>query len=201
MQTLNLIKLVLIYLIFFLIGAIPFGMILARLKKKDLREIGSGNIGATNVYRVLGWRYAALAFGLDGLKGAAPVLIFEWLFGKGILTGVAAVVAVLGHIFSPYLKFKGGKGVATGFGAMVAISPIPALLCLGIWILILAVSRIAGLASIIAAISLPILILGLKQDRWILYTSLAIVIAVILSHYSNIARLLQGKEKPIQKIG
>jgi len=198
MQTLNLIKLILIYLIFFLIGGIPFGLILAKLKKVDLRKIGSGNIGATNVYRALGLRSAVLVFALDGLKGAAPALICQWLFGKGILVGIAGLVAVLGQILSPYLKFKGGKGVATGFGAMAAITPLPALLSLGIWILILAWSKIPGLASIIAAISLPLLILALKPDAWILYTSLAIVIAVILSHYSNISRLLQGKEKPIR---
>jgi len=186
------------YLLFFLIGGIPFGQIIAKFKKIDLRQIGSGNIGTINVYRALGLKYAVLVFALDAIKGAVPVLLAQWFYGRGHLEGLAGLVAVFGHIFSPYLKFKGGKGVATGFGAMLVISPIPALASLAIWAILIALFKIASLASIVSAISLPALILIFKQDKWILLTALAIVLAVIVSHYENLFRILQGKEKPIK---
>jgi len=190
-----------VYLVFFLIGAVPFGPIVARLKKVDLRTVGSGNIGATNVYRALGLKYAVWVFLLDGAKGALPPLLVQYFFGHGPLVGIAAVMAVLGHIFSPFLKFKGGKGVATGFGAMLALAPVPALISLAIWITITAATKIVGLASVIAAISLPVLMIAFPQPLWVFYATLIIVILVLVSHHENLQRLWQGKEKPIARSG
>lgn len=188
------------FLLCFLIGGIPSGLIIARLKKIDLRTIGSGNIGATNVYRALGLRYAFLVFLLDGIKGAVSVFICEWFYGRGVLMGIAGLISVLGHIFSPYLKLRGGKGVATGFGAMLIISPLASLISFIVWVIIVSLSKIAGLASIISAILLPGLILLFREDKWIFYSCIGIVLAVIFSHHQNIRRLLKGEEKRIERL-
>ena len=188
------------FLLFFLIGGVPFGLLIARLKKVELRKIGSGNIGATNVYRALGLRYAILVFVLDGMKGALPVLICEWYYGRGFLAGLAGLISVLGHIFSPYLKFRGGKGVATGFGALLVISPLASLISFAVWLFIVALTKIVGLGSIISAVLVPVWILFFKEDDWILYSAIGIVAVAIFSHHQNIRRLLKGEEKKIGKI-
>jgi glycerol-3-phosphate acyltransferase PlsY len=155
----------------YLIGSIPFGVIIARTRGIDIREHGSRNIGATNVGRVLGRKWGALCFVLDVLKGAAPVLItgiVHDVLGRhpAVLTagqmwwwmGVAAA-AVLGHMHSLFLGFTGGKGVATGFGTIVAMWQVltwPALAAIVIWYFTLRVSRYVSLSSMLAALSLPV---------------------------------------------
>jgi acyl phosphate:glycerol-3-phosphate acyltransferase len=187
-------------LVFFLVGGIPFGTIIARTKKVDLSKIGSGNIGTTNVYRALGMKYAVLVFFLDALKGTACTILGRALFGAGMLAGISGLVAVAGHIFSPYLKFKGGKGVATGFGVMLALVPIPSLISFGIWLLIVGLSRIVSMGSLIAAIVLPILVYLFDKTGWAFYSTLILVAMVILSHYENIIRIIRKEEKPVQRI-
>lgn len=194
----HLAEVIIFYLICFLVGGIPFGALVARTKKINLREIGSGNIGTINVYRALGLRYAIIVFVMDAFKGAIPVLVCQWFYGRGPMVGLAGVISVLGHIFSPYLKFQGGKGVATGFGAMVALSVLPALVCFGVWCGLMFLFRIASIASLVSALLLPILIYAFKQEWWILASAIIIVMAVLLSHYSNLSRLLRGKEKPLK---
>ncbi len=124
------VKIIAAILISFIAGAIPFGPIIARLKHIDLKQIGSGNIGATNVYRALGLWWAVLVFLLDALKGSLASLMGLELLEPGMLAGLCGIASVLGHAFSPFLKFQGGKGVATGFGAMVVIAPAPSLVAL-----------------------------------------------------------------------
>jgi glycerol-3-phosphate acyltransferase PlsY len=194
------VKITIAYAVFFLLGGIPFGPLIARLKKVDLSKVGSGNIGATNVYRALGMRYALLVFLLDGLKGAIPSLLGLVLFGPGYLAGISGLVAVLGHIFSPFLKFRGGKGVATGFGAMMVLAPLPSLISLSLWAAVLAITKIVSLSSLTAAIALPALVLLFSKTGWVFYTSLMMVALVFLSHYENILRLMRGTEKPVKKI-
>lgn len=153
----------------YLLGAIPFGLLIARSHGIDIREHGSKNIGATNVRRVLGSKAGNLCLALDMLKGAVPTLgagLAAGLLTSGIASpGIAAlwlavaVAAVLGHMFPIYLRFKGGKGVATGFGAIVALWPIgtiAALAALGVWILTLKATRFVSIASCAAALTLPV---------------------------------------------
>lgn len=162
----------------YLLGSIPFGVLLGRAKGVDIRSAGSGNIGATNVARLLGRRLGILCFALDAAKGAVPVLLAGAVIGalgtpvdalpEGRLGPpqlwtwlLVAAAALTGHMCSPWLGFRGGKGVATGFGAMVAMWPamtVAALLALGTWIVVVVATRIVSLASIIASLVLPLVV-------------------------------------------
>ena len=151
----------------YLLGSIPFGYLAGRLVGIDIRKAGSGNVGATNVVRVLGKRYGYPVFALDVLKGFGAVKISmlmapgrppEWNSPEifGIL---AAMSSVLGHLYPPWLKFKGGKGVATSAGALLALTPVATLIGVAIWIIVFWLTRYVSLASMIAAVVLPIVIL------------------------------------------
>jgi len=199
-------------LVSYLIGSLPFGLWVGLAKDVDIRTLGSKNIGATNVLRVLGPRAGALVMLLDVLKGVAGILIarqfhyVELAFGslnfRHIIFPLPYLVliglcAVLGHSFSPFLKFKGGKGIATSLGILLALSWQVALIGLGIWILFVAVTRYVSLASLLAALSLPIssyfLLRG--EDRvWMLGLTIALLVLVTVKHRANIGRLLNGAE-------
>ena len=192
-----------IYLLAFLgsyfIGGIPFGYIVAKIKGVDIRNVGSGNIGATNVLRSIGKKEGILVFILDFLKGFLPVIFFK---GIGMHAGIiSAVAAVLGHTLTPYLKFKGGKGVATGFGAFVALLPLELLSAFGVWIFFLLIFGFASLGSILAAISLPIFYWVYKSSIDPLIFSILIItsIYVIYRHRANIKRLIKREEPKIWK--
>jgi len=193
----------------YLLGGIPWGYILVRLVKKvDIRQYGSGNIGATNVRRVAGNAAALAVFGLDVLKGVLAVLLlaplatsaFEGsLFTPQIICGVSAIA---GHMYTPFLRFRGGKGVATGCGVFFAIMPVTALWALGVWVAVVALSRYVSLGSIAAAVALPVIVVlrysgSLSSERHRLLFSLVVAALVILRHRSNIKRLIQGKEHKI----
>ncbi len=204
----------------FLSGSVPFGVILARAHGVDLRTVGSGNVGATNVGRALGRRWGFVCFFLDALKGALPVLAAGWargalgtpvtqLFPEDLWWWSGTVfAALLGHVFSPWIGFKGGKGVATGFGAMVAMWPVltwPVLLALAAWIVCMKATRIVSLSSMIAGGSLPLwcaLTLPWPDQgadapgspwRPMAVTG-GLAVAVLLTHRANIGRLLAGTE-------
>src|SRR5262245_30768967 len=139
----------------YLIGAIPFGHLIARAKGVDIFHAGSGNIGATNVGRVLGRRFGLLVFALDFLKGAVPVALMRWLFPDQLGAAVAAgLAAFLGHMFPVYLRFRGGKGVATGTGVVAVLLPGPTLVAALVWFTVLAATRYVSLASVLAALTL-----------------------------------------------
>jgi acyl-phosphate glycerol 3-phosphate acyltransferase len=194
----------------YLIGAIPFGYVIARSKGIDLFTVGSGNIGATNVGRVLGRKYGILVFLLDFLKGAAPVALVpallrllpsedvERLWQIDWLRVGVALAAFLGHMFPIYLKFRGGKGVATGAGTMFVLVPGPAAIALLIWLTTVASFRIVSLASIVAGISLVAARLvssPLAGDALILTGfCLAGAALVVVRHHANIRRLVAGTE-------
>src|SRR5215204_553842 len=133
-------------LLAYLVGAVPFGYLVARARGVDIFAAGSGNIGATNVGRVLGRKLGVLVFVLDFLKGAVPALVVSQLFGTtaGVVAGLAAF---LGHVFPIYLRFRGGKGVATGFGVVVVLLPWPTLVAAIVWVTTLAATRYVSLAS------------------------------------------------------
>lgn len=193
----------LILLIFgFCAGSIPFGYILAKVVKKiDIRKYGSGNIGATNVWRVCGKKLGIPAFILDAAKGFLPVFLIkvgETVPLRGINPALCCGVgAILGHSFTPWLKFRGGKGVATGLGVFIGLAPIESGIAFAIWGLILIVSKWVSVASIGAAAVLVILIFLTYRTSPISFFVLAGFLLVVLLHRSNIRRLIQGKEPKI----
>ncbi len=182
----------------YLIGSIPFAYITAKIFKGiDIRKYGSGNPGATNVFR-LSKPLGLLAFLCDTLKGFIPVFwavrtnpSSDWLV-------IAVILAViLGHIFTPLLKFKGGKGVATGCGAFLAVDPVATLTCLLVFIIVLSITRYVSLSSICAAIMLPISLLFFTNSNEIFVFSMIIAAIVIIRHFTNIKRLINGTENKI----
>lgn len=210
----------------FLAGTIPFGLLLGKAKGVDVRTQGSGNIGATNLGRILGRPYFFLCFALDFLKGLVPVAVAGWMGGlfqdkplaaQDAWLWLAAMVApVLGHVLNPWLKFKGGKGVATSLGALLAVWPfltIPAAGVFLVFAIVLATGRIMSLASMVAGISLPLLVLGwwvagsiglahhaprtnLDISEIMPFLSVSVLLAglVVWTHRSNIRRLKAGTE-------
>lgn len=179
----------------YLIGSIPFGLVLTKLAgMDDIRKIGSGNIGATNVLRTGNKFLALLTLLLDIGKGAAAVLIFEYLYpGLGLYAGGGAF---FGHLYSVFLKFTGGKGVATFIGIILALSPMAGLACIATWILLALVFRISSLSAIIAAILSPVY--GYYfSDLNLAILSCILCILILLKHKDNIKRLLAGSEPKI----
>ena len=182
----------------YVLGSIPFGLILTKLAGKgDVRDAGSGNIGATNVVRVGGKKLGALTLLLDALKGAAAVWLVRTImpgeYGAGT---VAAAGAMIGHLYPVWLKFRGGKGVATLFGVLVALIPAGAVIYAGIWIALLLFLRISSVAGIAAAASAPLSAL-LFSDGSMVALFAAFALVVIWKHRANIARLRAGTEPRI----
>lgn len=209
----------------FLCGSVPFGLLLGRLRGIDIRRVGSGNIGATNLGRALGRPWGVACFLLDALKGAVPVVAFgAWRGTWGLpLADTAAnptaewlavaAAAILGHVFSPWVGFRGGKGVATAFGAMVAMWPLltPAMVgALLAWLVMLAVGRMVSLASVVASLVPPAVILvqaaiarPSEPADWppaavpLLVVTLLLSLLVIVRHRGNLARIRAGTEPRI----
>ena len=191
----------------YLLGSIPFGYLAGRLAGIDIRKAGSGNVGATNVVRVLGKRYGYPVFALDVLKGLGAVKI-SMLMAPGrppdwnspeIFGILAAMSSVLGHLYPPWLKFNGGKGVATSAGALLALTPVATLIGVAIWIIVFWLTRYVSLASITAAVLLPIVILvvsshGQNTGKPLVYASACVAAVVIWRHRSNLSRLMRGTE-------
>jgi len=194
-------------LVSYLLGSIPAGYIAGRIAGIDIRHAGSGNIGATNVTRVLGKRYGYPVFIVDFLKGlmavslsiliekrAQPISAPTELFGI-----VAAISSVIGHAFPVWLSFKGGKGVATSMGALFGLMPFMALIGIAVWVITFEVTRYVSVASMTAALAVPISILilmPLKQTGGavLLYFSVCLAALVIFRHRSNLSRLVRGTE-------
>jgi glycerol-3-phosphate acyltransferase PlsY len=190
----------------YLLGSIPFGLILVRIfRKQDIRQQGSGNIGATNVIRSGGKGLGAATFLLDAAKGYVAVLL-AWQVGLHVhqtqfqtqnLAATAAVCALVGHVYPLWLGFKGGKGVATGFGVFLGITATAALVALAAFVVIFALSRYVSLASIIAAIAFPLAALLLPHEPltpFMIAVVIVLPLIVIAKHHANIRRLLAGTE-------
>ncbi len=182
----------------FLLGSIPNGLIFGKLFwKKDLRRYGSGNVGATNAWRVLGKKAGLLIFLLDFLKGELSVILAHLAIGTPQAMMLAGLFAIIGHAISPFLKFHGGKGVATGLGVITILMPSITALVLLAWVIIVLTTRYVSLASIAAAVLLPILTLILHEERaYVIFGVLAAVV-VILRHHDNILRMRKGRENKI----
>ncbi len=182
------------------LGGIPSGPLVARyLGDVDIRAVGSGNIGATNIYRAFGFKWAAAVFLADAVKGFVPAIMARGLTLPPVAVMAAGLLAVLAHIFSPYLRGKGGKGVATAFGVMLAIVPGAALLALVVWAAIALPTRRVSLASLVAAVVLPLAALGLAHFWAYRIGAFLVTGIVIYSHRDNIARIRAGKEKPVER--
>jgi len=191
----------------YLLGSIPFGYLAGRMAGIDIRNCGSGNVGATNVIRTLGKGYGYPVFALDFLKGLGAVKMSiliatrmqsEWnppeMFGI-----VAAISSVLGHSFPVWLGFKGGKGVATSAGALFGLAPVAALVGVAIWIVTFWLTRYVSVASIAAAAALPFVILitawlSRTTGKLLFYSSVCLAVVVIWRHRSNLSRLIHGTE-------
>lgn len=199
----------------YLIGAIPFGFLIGKAKAVDIRRAGSGNIGATNLGRILGRRWGLGCFFLDLSKGLAPVLAYGlvggWIGGEDLTASGAwrwllvGASAILGHVFPVYLGFKGGKGVATSFGVLLGVWPyltLPAVGALFTWLIFAGAIRYVSLASVIAAVVLPLFFVvgalchGLRVDQaWPIFAiTSAMALLVVGRHVSNLKRLAKGTE-------
>ena len=179
----------------YLIGAIPTGVLLTRLAGGDVRKTGSGNIGATNVYRSFGRRLGVLTLLGDCLKGVLPVLVAAaFLHLPDLQLGAVALAVFLGHCYPVYLGFKGGKGVATALGIFLVLSPLAVLIALALFALVLWRWRYVSLASISAACAIPFLVLASKRSLPLFVATLCIAAVVVLRHRANIERLRNGTE-------
>jgi acyl phosphate:glycerol-3-phosphate acyltransferase len=189
---------------FFLIGGIPFGFIAGKMRGVDLRQAGSGNIGATNAIRVLGKTWGFPVFALDVLKAFVPlVLLQQVLAGQTelfplnaqLVLILAAVAAVLGHNYCPYLGFKGGKGMATSAGVLFALLPWSCFTCFALFGLIFSMTRYVSLASIVAAIGLPIATFYFYPGKhWFFLLAMLLGLMAVWRHRGNIQRLREGTE-------
>ncbi len=184
----------------YLIGSIVTSDIVTHFKKTDLRSQGSGNVGATNAFRVLGSFYGAVVLVGDVLKGVLAVLIGRWLnpfpgFDMAIL---AAVLVIVGHNWPIFAKFKGGKGIATSLGAIIALTPYSLLVIIPIWLAVLFISGYVSLASIIVALAYPIAVFVFYSlDPYKLLFAIIIAILAVYRHKSNFGRLIHGQEHRI----
>jgi glycerol-3-phosphate acyltransferase PlsY len=179
----------------FLLGSFPTGVVFARARGVDLRKVGSGNIGATNVGRAMGKGWAVLVMVLDALKGLAPVVLARALGLGTWMVGLCGFAAIAGHSFSVFLGGKGGKGVATSLGAALGLAPLPALGAFVIYALLYLIFRISSIGSMVAVIAFPILIwaLGPREPALISF-GVATAVLVVYRHKDNLRRLIRREE-------
>ncbi|MCO5285445.1 MAG: glycerol-3-phosphate 1-O-acyltransferase PlsY [Chitinophagaceae bacterium] len=194
-------------LIAYLIGSIPTALIISKsFFDIDIREYGSGNMGATNTFRVLGPKFGTIVMVGDMLKGVFAVALYNFLpfyisnelERTNLMIGLG-LAAVVGHIYPIWANFKGGKGVATLFGMVLAIQPVVAINCVGVFLLVLFLTRYVSLSSILAGIALPICVLWIYNEKEVFYRVFAVAVAalIILTHQKNIGRLLKGNENRV----
>lgn len=205
-------SLILIMLTAYLTGAIPSSIILGRITRGiDIRRYGSGNAGASNAIRVLGWKIGVIVALLDVGKGVAATLLISGIrldtlsLPLDLVRIIAGFCAIVGHIWTIFAGFRGGKGVATGGGMIFSLVPLPAVICLVIFILVLLTVRIVSVASISTALSLPLIILILKSrfgaaiSDLLLYFTIGTALLILYTHRTNIRRLLRGEESRFKK--
>ena len=185
-------------------GSIPFGFLIGRAVGTDVRAQGSKNIGATNVSRVLGKKWGLLTLILDCLKGYLPMLFASWLLpdsyrDKELIIAVTGVMAILGHMFSAYLNFKGGKGVATALGVFLFLSPPAVGICLLVFVVSVAVSGFVSVGSLLASAFMPLLLYFFGAPRVSIGAAVMVAALIWLKHNENIDRLRKGEEKSWRK--
>jgi glycerol-3-phosphate acyltransferase PlsY len=199
---------VLIAIAAYLVGSIPTGYLMARARGVDIRSVGSGNIGATNVFRILGKGPGTVVLLIDALKGFLPAKFLPGIFLHGVsaqsqqyqyLALVAGFFAIVGHNYTCWLRFKGGKGVATSAGVLIAWVPLAFLIALASWLLVLGLSRYVSLASILAALVLPFAVWGTRERPHMIAVAILLSALAIYKHRANIHRLIAGTENKIGK--
>ena len=181
----------------YLLGAVPTSFVAGKLGRGiDLRAHGSKNLGATNVFRILGWKYAIPVVLVDIAKGAVPVALFGAWSGLGAAWAAAfGATAVLGHVFSPFVGFRGGKGVATAAGMFIALAPLAVAIALPVWGLSLWLTGYVSVSSIVASVTFPVWVrLTEPAAQPAFYASLGLAGLIVFSHRANIRRLLAGTE-------
>lgn len=182
----------------YLAGSIPFGLLISRFKGVDIRQLGSGNIGATNISRNLGWKLGTVVGVLDFLKSFIPILIARNFIDQPVWLAVVSLMPVIGHLFPVWLRFKGGKGVATIYGILGAyFGLLPFLAFLAVWLVVVRLVRIMSLVNLVVALLIPVAF-WLRFDQLPL-TLMGGVLCVIIwyTHRANISRLLKGEENRI----
>ena len=199
---------ILTVLIAYLLGSIPTGFLVARARGVDIRTVGSGNIGATNVFRILGKAAGVFVLAVDAAKGWLAVFVVArflsgWFYPEAGATAqewfrlCAGVAAILGHNYTCWLHFKGGKGIATSAGVLVALVPMPLLIILAVWIVVFVLSRYVSLASILAAFTLPFAAWAFGESRTMIFVTAALAALAIYKHKANLQRLINGTENRI----
>ncbi len=181
----------------YLLGAVPTSYLVMRMARGvDLRTVGSGNLGATNLYRQLGWRYAVPVGLFDMAKGALPVMVGMRLSGGGMAMALGlGAAAVIGHVYSVFVGFKGGKGVATGAGVVLGLAPWAFVVSLGVWGVVVWLSGYVSLASVMAALLFPAVTWLLHpEQRPLLWMHLALAALIVVLHRTNLRRLAAGTE-------
>ncbi len=187
----------------YLIGAIPFGLVIGKMVGTDVRAKGSKNIGATNVNRVLGKKLGLLTLVCDCLKGFLPMFISAAFLPEGdsreLIISATGIAAVVGHMFPIYLKFKGGKGVATGLGVFLYLSPLAIVISLVVFIAAVALSGFVSVGSLLASGLIPLWLYFLGASKLTIVVAAVVACLIWLKHHENIGRLLQGTEKSWKK--
>ena len=191
------VKNILLFVLSFILGSVPFGIIMGKVKGVDLKRVGSGNIGATNVLRSIGALPAVLTLLGDILKGTLAVSTGRY-FGVGTLyEGLIGVSAILGHNFSLFLGFRGGKGVATSLGVLVLYTPKVAFITLIIWLVTVFFTKYSSMGAIVSFTLLPANIVLFDYDKTKLFITILIALFILIRHKDNIKRLIHGSEKKI----
>ena len=194
-------KIPLLSVISYLIGSIPSGYIIARIWRGiDIRKCGSGNIGFTNILRVIGPVPGLVTLFLDIFKGLFVVYLVKWFIGKPYEVGMLLVSlsVVIGHNYSLFLSFQGGRGVATGLGVILGLSPLVAGISFLVWLIVVIIFRYVSLGSIVTVVFLPLLIFLLKKPSFLFHLSILLAIFIIIKHIPNIKRLIAEKENRIK---
>ncbi len=190
-------------LLAYLVGAIPFGLLLSRGSGVDIRRQGSRNIGATNVARLLGKKLGILTLLLDVLKGFLPIWLAGLFIAPGpqhnLVVGLCGAAAVIGHMFPVYLGFRGGKGVATGLGVFLYLEPLAVLYSLLVFVTTVVLSGFVSLGSLLASLTFPLWLFLLGAPAWTIRLAGFVVLMIWIKHHENIRRLLSGTEKSWKK--
>lgn len=198
-------KVLIFVIISYLLGSLPNGLYVANLKGIDIRNEGSKNTGATNVFRVMGAKFGILVLILDALKGFIPLFIAEKFGVTGNSLVLIGIIAVIGHTFSPFLNFKGGKGVATSLGIFLYLAPIPMLITLLMFFVVVGITKYVSLGSVLASVMLPLLILFIPVNEKLGNKAIVFIISALLGSYiiykhrANIQRLKNGTENKFYK--
>lgn len=186
---------VLLVLVSYLLGSISFGyLITKKIKGVDVRKLGSGNTGATNISRIIGIKFAVLVLILDALKGLAAILLSSYLSAETLVILLCGLAVIIGHNWPIFFAFKGGRGAATTLGVFLGLAPAATVVVFAIFVLVIVFTRYVSLGTIVAAISIPISMILLRNDPGHIIFGLVICLILLWKHIPNIKRLIKGKE-------